>query len=48
MQAEQQAGRTSPKAKEAIYIKTVCLTNEEVVPAGALLAAKGKVPTKLD
>ena len=48
VQAEQQGGRTRRTAKAAIYIKTVCLTNEEVVPAGAFLVAKDKVPTKLD
>ena len=43
-QVEKKSGNT----KTTIAIKTVCMTNDDVVPRGAQLVAMGKPPTKLD
>ena len=42
-----QVGKTHGRAKPAVVIKTVCITNDEVVPKGASLVVKGTLPTKL-
>ena len=47
VQQAPQVGKTHGRAKHAIVIKTVCITNDEVVPKGASLVVKGKLPTKL-
>ena len=47
VQPAQQAGRTPGRAKQAIVVKTVCITNEEVVPKGASLVVIGTLPTRL-
>ena len=39
--------KTQGKEKHAIVIKTICITNDEVVPKGAPLAVKGVLPTTL-
>ena len=47
VQQAPQVGKTHGKAKHAIVIKTVCITNNEVVPKGACLVVQGKLPTRL-
>ena len=42
-----QLGRLRSKVQHAIDIKTLCITNDEVVGKGAPLVLKDKLPTKL-
>ena len=42
-----QVGRLRNKAQHAIEIKTLCITNDEVVRKGAPLVLTGKLPMKL-
>ena len=42
-----QVGKPRSKAQHAIVIKTVCITNDEVVRKGAELVVTGKLPTML-
>ena len=47
VQQAPQVGQTHGRAKHAIVIETVCITNDEVVPKGAALVVTGTLPEKL-
>ena len=48
VQRSEEVKNTCGEAKGSIVIKTVCMTNDGVVPKGAPLVAKGKLPAKLE